>query len=219
MGKKENYVVIGVVLFFITLCVSVFFLAEKLKHTDNKELKCISIVNNINQIGDSKKCDTTEYRYDKNGFNIIASITEYKKDFYSINLQVNNNKVKAEFFNDHIDNPIFYKVDFTLYNNELLVIKSNSGAQYNGDYLAIVDKEGNILLELLNKNISVDEKNNIINVKTIVKNMYDCVNDKYKEDDIIYSVDNYVLENNVFTNTYNKTYTYGNLCEEKLYQN
>lgn len=213
MNRKENYVILGVVLFFILLCISVFFMAETLKYNDNKESECISVVSNLNQIGEDKKCDTTEYQYSKNGFTIITKITEYKEDFYSINLKVNDQKVNASFFNDHIDNPIFYKVNFDLYNDDLLMIKSNSGSQYDGDYLSIIDKNGNILLELLNKTISIDNKNNIINVKTTNKNMYDCINDKYKEEDIIYSVDTYTYIDNQFINTNNITYTYSDLCK------
>lgn len=212
MDKKENYVVIGIIIFFIVLCVSVFFIAERLKHEDEKNQECVLEVNNLNQIGNEKKCNTTEYQYAKNGFIIKALITEYKEDFYSVNLNVNNIKVKASFFNDHIDNPIFYKINFELYNDELLMIKSNSGKQYDGDYLVIIDKNGNILLELLDKSISIDKKNNIINTRTTIKNIYDCTNDKYKEEDIIYRIDNYSLENNTFINIYNKLYTYGDLC-------
>lgn len=215
MSKKENYVVIGVISFFIILCVSVFFMAEPLKNKDNKEKECISEVNNLNQIGNDKKCDTTEYIYNKNDFNIVADITEYKEDFYSINLKVNDNKVKASFFNDHIDNPIFYKVNFELYNDELLMIKSNSGSEYNGDYLVLIDKSGNIVLELLNRSISIDKKNNLINVKTIYKNMYDCINDKYKEEDTIYKIEQYTYQNNIFELTNNIDYTYKDLCKQE----
>lgn len=213
MNKKEKYVVTGVIIFFIALCVSVFFQAESLKHKDNKELECISEVNNLNQIGNDKKCNTTEYIYNKNNFNIVADITEYKEDFYSINLKVNNNKVKASFFNDHIDNPIFYKVNFELYNDELLMIKSNSGSEYNGDYLVLIDTSGNIILELLNKSISIDQKSNVINVKTIYKNMYDCVNDKRKEEDVIYKMEQYTYQNNNFELTSSIEYTYNDLCK------
>ncbi len=212
MSKKENYVVIGTIIFFISLCVSVFFLAETLKDKDNKELECVSEVNSLKEIGNDKKCNTTEYIYNKNNWNVVADITEYKEDFYSINLKINNNKVKSTFFNDHIDNPIFYKVDFDLYNEELLIIKSNSGSQFNGDYLLIVDKTGNTLLELLDKSISIDKKNNIINVKTTNKNIYDCINDKYKEDDIIYGIENYTYQDNEFKLTNSMNYTYKDLC-------
>ncbi len=213
MNKKENYVVIGVILFFIVLCVSVFFLAEKLKDKNNKELECVSEVTNLNQIGTDKKCNTTEYIYKKNNFDIVADITEYKEDFYSMNLKVNNNKVKASFFNDHIDNPMFYKIYFELYNDDLLMIKTNSGSQYDGDYLAIVDLEGNLILELLNKSIDIDKKNNIINVKTTNKNIYDCMNDKYKEDDMIYSLETYMYKDNEFKITNSIIYTYQELCK------
>ena len=213
MNKKDNYVVIGVILLFIVLCVSVFFLAEELKQKDNKDLECIAEVNSLNQIGNDQKCNTTEYLYNKNDFNIIADITEYKEDFYSINLKVNDNKVKASFFNDHIDNPIFYKIDFEMYNDELLMIKSNSGGQYDGDYLAIIDQNGNILLELLNKSISIDKKNNLINVKNTNKNIYDCINDKYKEQDIIYSISSYTYQDKVFNQINNIDYTYEDLCK------
>ncbi len=213
MSKKENYVVIGTILFFIALCISVFFLAEELKDKNNKELECVREVTNLNQIGNDKKCNTTEYIYNKNNFNIIADITEYKEDFYSLILKVNDNKVKASFFNDHIDNPIFYKIYFELYNDELLMIKSNSGREYDGDYLAVVDQNGNIILELLNKSISIDKKNNIINVRTTNKNMYDCLNDKYKEEDTIYSMDTYTYIDNEFKVINNNTYTYKDLCK------
>ena len=130
-----------------------------------------------------------------------------------MNLKVNNNKVKASFFNDHIDNPMFYKIYFELYNDDLLMIKTNSGSQYDGDYLAIVDLEGNLILELLNKSIDIDKKSNLINVKTTNKNIYDCMNDKYKEDDMIYSLETYMYKDNEFKITNSIIYTYQELCK------
>ena len=100
-----------------------------------------------------------------------------------------------------------------MYNDELLMIKSNSGGQYDGDYLAIIDQNGNILLELLNKSISIDKKNNLINVKNTNKNIYDCINDKYKEQDIIYSISSYTYQDKVFNQINNIDYTYEDLCK------
>ena len=180
--KKVKIVSIAIILSFILLCFSVFFLANKLSNIE--KVDCLVEVKKVEDIGKNNICTVTDYKYIQDNFKLLASITMYKSNYYSMVLKVNDKKVDINYYTLNSTNQLFKEINFSFKDN-LLFIESNDGDKIDGDYLAIISNTGDVIESMGKKTIEYDYKNKNIYVTTHFISMYDCFDLNHDDEDAI----------------------------------
>lgn len=211
--KKVKIVSIAIILSFILLCFSVFFLANKLSNI--KKIDCLVEVKKVEDIGKNNICAVTDYKYIRDDFKLLASIIMYKSNYYSMVLKVNDKKVDINYYTLNSTNQLFKEINFS-FNDNLLFIESNDGDKIDGDYLAIISNTGDVIESMGKRTIEYDYKNKNIYVTTHFISMYDCFDLKYDDEDAIYNVKRFNYLNGILSVTSEEYVTYKDVCKNRV---
>lgn len=211
--KKVKIVSIAIILSFILLCFSVFFLANKLSNI--KKIDCLVEVKKVEDIGKNNICTVTNYKYTRDDFKLLASIIMYKSNYYSMVLKVNDKKVDINYYTLNSTNQLFKEINFS-FNDNLLFIESNDGDKIDGDYLAIISNTGDVIESMGKRTIEYDYKNKNIYVTTHFISMYDCFDLKHDDEDAIYNVKRFNYLNGILSVTSEEYVTYKDVCKNRV---
>lgn len=211
--KKVKIVSIAIILSFILLCFSVFFLANKLSNI--KKVDCLVEVKKVEDIGKNNICTVTDYKYIQDDFKLLASIAMYKSNYYSMVLKVNDKKVDINYYTLNSTNQLFKEINFSFKDN-LLFIESNDGDKIDGDYLAIISNTGDVIESMGKKTIEYDYKNKNIYVTTHFISMYDCFDLNHDDEDAIYNVKRFNYLNGILSVTSEEYVTYKDVCKNRV---
>lgn len=211
--KKVKIVSIAIILSFVLLCFSVFFLANKLSNVE--KVDCLVEVKKVEDIGKNNICTVTDYKYIKDDFKLLASITMYKSNYYSMVLKVNDKKVDINYYTLNSTNQLFKEINFSFKDN-LLFIESNDGDKIDGDYLAIISNTGDVIESMGKKTIEYDYKNKNIYVTTHFISMYDCFDLNHDDEDAIYNIKRFNYLNGILSVTSEEYVTYKDVCKNRV---
>lgn len=211
--KKVKIVSIAIILSFILLCFSVFFLANKLSNI--KKIDCLVEVKKVEDIEKNNICTVTNYKYIQDDFKLLASIIMYKSNYYSMVLKVNDKKVDINYYTLNSTNQLFKEINFS-FNDNLLFIESNDGDKIDGDYLAIISNTGDVIESMGKRTIEYDYKNKNIYVTTHFISMYDCFDLKHDDEDAIYNVKRFNYLNGILSVTSEEYVTYKDVCKNRV---
>ena len=223
--KKVKIVSIAIILSFILLCFSVFFLANKLSNIE--KVDCLVEVKKVEDIGKNNICTVTDYKYIQDNFKLLASIAMYKSNYYSMVLKVNDKKVDINYYTLNSTNQLFKEINFSFKDHlfkylkssskdNLLFIESNDGDKIDGDYLAIISNTGDVIESMGKKTIEYDYKNKNIYVTTHFISMYDCFDLNHDDEDAIYNVKRFNYLNGILSVTSEEYVTYKDVCKNRV---
>lgn len=161
------------------------------------ELECDITTTNINQISPIYGCKTSRFMVDKitlAGVDTKLEVTfdKYEDDLYTINLKLDDQEIISDNFLEEAHN--FYHSEFSIFEDSLLVIKSDTGDQIGTSNITIINNEKELLLN--QREVIINNQEN----KTFTIHKYHMLdmecNDLENQEETYEIVTKYQIENN-----------------------
>ncbi len=136
------------------------------RHDDlNNANTCLQVVSELSDVVLNNACDEYKFYVNDvvNNISLEGFLNSYdESNHYTLGLIINGKEVTTDFFTNKDKVAIFVNIFLENY-GKYVIVKSDSGAQYNGQYLAVINSEnGNV--DLVFENGSIDIENEIITV-------------------------------------------------------
>jgi hypothetical protein len=127
------------------------------QNEDNNCRKTVSLLSNEVL---TDECE--EYNFiANNNLDIKASLVKYDSEYYTLNLSVNDNDVTTDFFTNKDKKAIWNNLFLNSY-QDYVIVRSDTGSQWNGGSVAVINKDGEVIFTHEDAGISIS--NGTINV-------------------------------------------------------
>ncbi len=217
--KKTMYLFIaGGLLILLLIVTAIYFLTNnyfKNNNSNNTENNnCAKTISNLSNEVVNNSCSEYHFNVSDSNLDVKASLTSYdSSDHYTLKLTINDKEVTTDFFTNKDKKAIFNSVLLTTYQN-YVIVKSDMGAEWNGQYVAVINNNGDVLFTYEAGEIGISNDTlNITKVKQLTSGV-ECKCDKTDSDNstIIRTLYTYQIKDNKVTLQNTKDTTCADEC-------
>jgi hypothetical protein len=151
LGLSNILIIVFVFLGFSLVSLGISYSLSDSKYESNidESDSCTKSFSDLGAWSINKNCDEFNFYISdtNNNLNFSGILTRYNSsDHYTLKLNFNGNSVAPDFFINKEKLAVFgYSTQF-FYHDKYVIVKTNSGAEYNDDYVAVIDStDGNVV--------------------------------------------------------------------------